>query len=139
MSDIAKKIIGTWRLVYSVEIDEKGSKYYPFGDDAVGFIIYDQLGNMAVQICRKQRKNFQSTVFTQAAEQELAQIPQDYLAYFGRYEIDLKNQLVRHFVEGALFPGYMGKTLDRKYHFIDNQMLLKPCDGTHREILWQKL
>jgi catechol 1,2-dioxygenase len=139
MSDVAKKIVGTWKLVYSVEINEKGNKYFPFADDAIGFIIYDAVGNMAVQISRKQRKNFQSKVFRNATAEELKEIPQDYLAYFGSYEIDLKNELVRHYVKGALFPGYIDKVLDRKYRFFDDKMSLKPWDGTDREILWQKV
>lgn len=53
MSDIKQKIIGTWKLVHSVEIESSGNKRYPFGDDAIGYIMYDALGVMTVQICRK--------------------------------------------------------------------------------------
>ncbi|MDX2163893.1 MAG: lipocalin-like domain-containing protein [Gammaproteobacteria bacterium] len=124
MSVIQEKIIGTWKLVHSVEIEHSGNKRYPFGEDAIGYIIYDAAGTMAVQISRRERQVFNE---------------KDYLAYFGRYEIDLQNELVRHFVEGSLHLSYLGKILERKYHFYDNRMSLKPHDGTNREILWERV
>lgn len=139
MNEINKKIIGTWRLVYSVEIDESGNKHYPFGEEAIGYIIYDEQGKMAVQICRQERKLFSAKGFTKSNPEDLTQIPQDYLAYFGNYEIDIENKLIRHRVEGHIFPNYVGKILERKYHFYENKMSLKPWDGTNREILWEKV
>lgn len=136
---IQQKIIGTWRLVYSVEIDEAGNKSYPFGEDAIGYIMYDASGKMAVQICRKNRENFKSTGLKQADTNELSHLAKDYLAYFGRYEIDTEQELVHHFVEGCLYPNRVGKSLDRKYHFFEDKLSLKPWDGTNREILWQKV
>ena len=95
MEDIAKLIVGAWRLVHSIIIDADGKKEYPFGEDAIGYICYSDTGIMAVQISRKSR----------AEVKELSRLKHDYLAYFGRYEIDPDKQVVRHFVEGQLFPG----------------------------------
>lgn len=139
MSAIAQKIIGTWKLVHSVEIDAEGTHHYPFGDDAIGFIIYDAAGTMAVQISRNNRAKFGSATFKNAQSAEALTLPQDYLAYFGSYKIDLDNEVVQHFVDGALFPNYIGQNLPRKYTFYDDKLSLKPADGTNREILWQKL
>ena len=55
MEDIAKLIIGAWRLVHSTISHADGSKEYPFGEDALGYICYSESGVMAVQICRKTR------------------------------------------------------------------------------------
>ncbi len=139
MNSIQQKIIGTWKLVYSVEIDNAGNKHYPFGTDALGYIMYDANGKMAVQIFRKDRKPFISQKFTSSSKDELVNIPQDYLAYCGNYEIDTENELVKHHIEGHLFPNEMSKTVARKYHFFDDKMSLKPWDGTNREILWSKI
>jgi hypothetical protein len=78
MSDDPRKaIVGTWRLVHSVEYGPDGTPHYLFGQDAVGYNIYSKSGVMAVQITRRERA-------------EDAQRPAgglaDYLAYFGRYE-----------------------------------------------------
>jgi hypothetical protein len=122
-------IIGTWRLVHSVEFQPDGQKHYPFGEDAVGYIVYTNAGVMSVQISRRQRSQAVSG----------SSIKEDYLAYFGHYEVDLKNQMVIHLLEGQLLPGSHPERLERKYRFYDDKLSLKPHDGTNREILWQRV
>src|SRR6185369_4584180 len=95
MENITKLIIGTWRLVHSISINSDGKKEYPFGEDAIGYIHYSDTGIMAVQISRRSREEVK----------DLAHLRHDYLAYFGKYEIDTENRVVRHFVEGEIFPG----------------------------------
>ena len=90
-------------MVHSVIINADGKKEYPFGEDAIGYIWYSDTGIMAVQISRKSR----------AEVKDLASLKHDYLAYFGRYEIDTDKQVVRHFVEGQLFPGSHPAVLER--------------------------
>jgi Lipocalin-like domain len=126
--DARELIIGTWRLVHSVEFQPNGAKHYPFGEDAVGYIIYTDAGVMSVQISRRQRSQAVSD----------SSIKEDYLAYFGRYEVDLKNEIVIHLLEGQLLPGSHPDRLLRKYRFYDDKLSLKPHDGTNREILWQR-
>ena len=129
MKDVAQWIAGTWRLVHSVVINQEGKMEYPYGEDAIGYIYYSGTGIMAVQISRKSRSEVK----------DLADIQHDYLAYFGRYEIDNEQQVVRHFVEGQLFPDDHPEVLERRYRFEDDLMSLKPVDGTHREILWRRI
>jgi hypothetical protein len=129
MEDVAKLIVGAWRLVHSISISADGKKEYPFGEDAIGYICYSDTGVMAVQICRKFRPEVN----------DLSGLKHGYLAYFGRYEIDPEKQVVRHIVEGELFPGGHPAVLERKYRFDGELMSLKPVDGTNREILWQRV
>jgi Lipocalin-like domain len=129
MEDIAKLIVGAWRLVHSISITADGKKEYPLGEDAIGYICYSDTGIMAVQICRKGRDPVG----------DLPGLKHDYLAYFGRYEIDPERQVVRHIVEGQLFPGGHPEVLERRYRFDGDLMSLKPVDGTNREILWQRV
>ena len=90
-----------------------------FGEDAIGYICYSDTGIMAVQISRKSRGEVK----------DLAHLKHDYLAYFGRYEIDTDKQVVRHFVEGQLFPGGHPGVLERKYRFDGDLMLLSRWMG----------
>ena len=129
MEDIAKLIVGAWRHVHSVIINADGKKEYPFGEDAIGYIWYSDTGVMAVQISRKSR----------AEVKDPESLKHDYLAYFGRYEIDTQKQVVRHFVEGELFPGGHPAVLERKYRFDGDLMSLRPVDRPNYEILWQRV
>jgi Lipocalin-like domain len=129
MEDVAKLIVGAWRHVHSVIINAEGKKEYPFGEDAIGYICYSDTGVMAVQISRKSR----------AELKEVSRLKHDYLAYFGRYEIDTEKQVVRHFVEGQLFPGSHPAVLERTYLFEGDLMSLRPVDNPNYEILWQRV
>jgi len=129
MEDIAKVIIGTWRLVHSININAEEQTEYPYGEDAIGYIYYSDSGIMAVQISRKSRDEVRDP----------ANLVHEYLAYFGRYEIDTERQVVSHLLEGELFPGGHAKVLERRYRFEGDLMSLKPVDGTNREILWQRV
>jgi Lipocalin-like domain len=129
MENISKVIIGTWRLVHSINITSSGETEYPFGSDAIGYIYYSEAGIMAVQISRRAREQVTDP----------SKLVHEYLAYFGRYEIDTERHVVRHLVEGELFPGVHSETLERRYHFEGDLMSLKPVDGTNREILWQRV
>jgi len=128
-ADPKTAILGTWRLVHSVEVGPGGEKRYPFGEDAVGYITYAESGVMTVQITRRVRA---------PAGPEAVVVKKDYLAYFGRYELDLDKGVVRHLLEGQLFPGDHPARLEREYHFFDDKLSLKPTDGKNQEILWQR-
>src|SRR5262245_13384367 len=107
MNEIARTFVGVWRLVYSISIGPNGATEYPFGDDAIGYIYYSDTGIMAVQISRRDRR----------PSVNHASLPHEYLAYFGRYEIDVERRAIRHFVEGQLFVGDHSELLERRYRF----------------------
>jgi Lipocalin-like domain len=129
MGNIANLFVGTWRLVHSISISTNGEKEYPFGSDAIGYIYYSTTGVMAVQISRRARKPVT----------DASNLVHEYLAYFGHYEIDTQREVVRHLLEGELFPGVHDEILERRYRFEEDLLSLKPLDGTNREILWQRV
>jgi len=129
MKDVKKLIVGTWRLVHQMRINSDGTTEYPYGDDAIGYIHYSDTGIMSVHISGKSRDGTKN----------ISDLKHDYMAYFGRYEVDTKEQMVRHFVEGELFPGDHNEVLVRKYRFDGDLMYLKTADGTNLEILWQRV
>ncbi len=129
MEDIAKLIVGAWRLVHQIKINSDGKTEYPYGEDAIGYIYYSDTSIMSVHISRKSR----------AEAKDISGLKHDYMAYFGRYEIDTEKQVVRHLLEGQLFPGDHSDVLERKYRFDGDLMSLKTVDGTNIEILWQRV
>ncbi len=51
-------LIGTWRLVSWENRSVDGQISYPLGEDAVGYIMYNQNGYMFVAIARPNRAKF---------------------------------------------------------------------------------
>ncbi len=113
MSDDPRKaIVGTWRLVYYIEFRPGGAMHCPFGPDAVGCISYSESGVMTVQMSRRQRTNTPDGGLL------------DYLAYFGRYEVDVQRQVVRHLLESQVTPGRHPDVLERKFRFCDDKLVI---------------
>jgi hypothetical protein len=129
MNGLPDSLVGTWRLVHSTSIGVDGTTEYPFGEDAIGYIYYGDTGIMAVQISRRVR----------ASNANSSDLPHEYLAYFGPYEVDVERSVVRHFVEGQLFPGDHPSVLERRARFDGDRLSLRPLDGTNREILWERV
>jgi hypothetical protein len=51
-------LIGTWRLISWENRDLDGEIVYPLGEDAVGYIMYNEDGYMFVAIMRADRATF---------------------------------------------------------------------------------
>lgn len=134
-NQIYKKFIGAWKLVQCVQTDENGNASYPWGQEALGYIIYTAEGVMSVQIMRKNRKS--------PSEQNvssLQEIEKEYNAYFGRFEINETNQTVIHLIEGHLNPKFIGKQKIRTYNFYDNKLsLTSQGEIISINFIWQKV
>jgi hypothetical protein len=122
-SAIAEKFIGTWKLVSYESRDANGVVTYPFGQDAIGYIMYDGAGHMAVQFMRASRAKF--TARPPAAE-EARQAFSSYVAYFARYEVNEKEGVVIHHIEGSLNPNVTGTDYIRYYDFEGDKLTLTP-------------
>lgn len=134
-----KKFVGTWKLISCTETDPKGKTFYPWGQDAIGYLIYTAEGIMAVQIMRKNRNPFSGNDITQATPQEGQQLAKDYNAYFGPFKVDETNKTVIHTVQGHLNPNMIGKNNIRVYKFYDDKLSLTTQGSNIKEIIWQKV
>jgi hypothetical protein len=130
------QFIGTWKLIECFETDSKGNISYPWGQDALGYIIYTVERIMAVQIMRKNRNLFKQDAPLHEREVFL----KDYNAYFGTFEIDETNETIIHTIQGHLNPNLIGKKNVRTYKFYDNKLSLTAQNKTTQEkLLWQRL
>ena len=58
--EIATLFIGSWSLLSSILTTPDGRTEYPFGEDAVGCIMYTADGYMAAHLMRRERTRFVS-------------------------------------------------------------------------------
>lgn len=88
-------IEGTWKLKSFELQNANGEVEYPFGKDAVGYVIYSPTGHFSVQYMPK--------VQNEATPKGIS--------YFGNYEYNREKEYVVHHVECSLFPS--GEGLDK--------------------------
>ncbi|HDT4624422.1 TPA: lipocalin-like domain-containing protein [Klebsiella oxytoca] len=115
---------GTWRLVSAEFKLSDGSKRFPLGKDVVGRLNYDAAGNMSAQLYRADRQNFIHDDQTAAGANEIKDAFISSVCYFGRYTLDVENKTIIHFVEGSLFPNWIGGKQLRYFHFEDEKLFL---------------
>ena len=104
-------LIGTWRLVFWENRSVDGQISYPLGEDAAGYIMYNQDGYMFVAIMRSDRANFAVGDLLSGSMEEKAYAAGTYVSYCGRYEF--RGDTVIHHVELSLFPNWVGVEQER--------------------------
>src|SRR5215216_943552 len=105
-------LIGTWRLLsWENRSVEDGQLSYPLGEDATGYIIYNEDGYMFVAIMAPHRLRFAHDDLLSATKEEEALAEETYLSYCGRY--DFLGDRVVHHVELSLFPNWIGGDQER--------------------------
>jgi hypothetical protein len=126
-----EQFIGTWKLVSFDMQHPDGQRTYPMGKGAVGIIMYDASGNMSVQIMRPDRPDFASDEQLRGTQAEIKSAFEGYIAYYGVYQVNQKDNTVTHHVKGCLFPNWVGRAQKRFFEFSGNRLIL-----TTPPVLW---
>jgi hypothetical protein len=114
--------VGVWRLV-SIELrSEDGRVTYPYGRDAVGYIMYSEEGYMSVAFMNANRPKFASGDIFGGSTEEKAAAAGTYVSYCGRYEI--QGDKVVHSIEVSFFPNWTGIKQERIFEFDGDRLLL---------------
>lgn len=128
------ELAGTWRLVSWQVIHADGRVECPFGQDAVGLLVYDSSGYMSGTMMRADRATFsrprsQAVEFDAGESAELAAAFNSFLSYAGRWDIG-EDGRVRHHVEVASIPGWAGITLVREVELEGEELTLRTPSRT---------
>jgi hypothetical protein len=108
-----ESLIGTWALVSTEWSRADGRHANPFGDGAVGILMYDASGYMAAQVMRAERPDVPPGA--RDIDAAMAGAFPGYIAYFGTYEIDHAERVVRHGVIASAFPAWVGSEHERRF------------------------
>lgn len=116
-------LIDTWRLISweTKSIDDQKISY-PFGTDAVGYIMYNEDGYMSVSITRPGREKFAAGDLLSGSTEEKAHAADTYVSYCGQYEF--QGETVVHHVEVSLFPNWVGVEQERLVELKENRLTL---------------
>ena len=117
---VDQRLVGAWRLA-SVEGTDAVT-HFAF-DHPTGILIYDRSGWMSVQIDVKgSRKPFVNGAAGGTSEEKVFAFD-NYLAYYGTYTVDPKEQTVTHHLEDSIAPNRRGADNVRWFEFQGNDRL----------------
>ena len=123
MADVSfQRFVGTWKLVSLETRGENGKVTYPFGKDALGYIMYSADGYVSVTIFPKNRRRFNTQDILGGTIEEKVAAAESYISYFGRYEV-MQDSVIHH-VEASFFPNWVGVDQERFYRFDGNRLTL---------------
>jgi hypothetical protein len=115
-------IAGSWKLLAWRRL-EGDTVVYPFGEDAIGILIYAEDGSMAVQMTAADRPTISTTDALGGDAEQRAAAYSTCLAYFGTWE--LKDNQVIHHVEASLFPNWSGTVQTRPFTCDGQELILR--------------
>jgi hypothetical protein len=103
---LERNLVGAWRLVSFHLRSMEGELTYPFGPDAVGYIMFSESGYMSVAFMPKNRRRFASDDIRGGSTEEKVAAAESYIAYVGKFEIP-GDKVVVH-PEVSFFPNWVG-------------------------------
>jgi hypothetical protein len=111
-----EQFVGVWKLVSWENHLADGTIRYPFGKDAMGYLIYAENGCMATEIMTAGRPPQRSSEdLFEGSTEEKAEMMRTFLAYCGRFEVC--GDSVIHHIEVGSFPNWVGKGHVRSARF----------------------
>jgi hypothetical protein len=127
--DLAKKVVGTWRLV-AHEMEHSPGIWTPWGQNLRGYLIYAPTGHMSVAINRDQEP--------EPAEHLAETTLGGMIFYAGPYRAVGTNLF--HDVEVASRPSRVGVTEVREAELIGDRLILRARgEGWAARITWQRI
>jgi Lipocalin-like domain len=151
-TSISAQLIGSWRLVSRQSKRANGELQADAGLSAVplGVLIYDQSGHVAAQLSRRDRTVAIVGEECEAARAikgtpDTAQTLFGYDAYFGTYKTDERDGIVTHHLEAAIWPGDIGKDIDRHFTISGDHLTITVKTTTRegvkvtRTLIWERM
>ncbi len=122
--EILTDLIGSWRLVsFELRLSE-GKILYPFGKKVKGLLIYTKGGYMSGKLMPCERTRFAAADPHKGTAAEVKEAFEGFIGYYGKYEIDCGKNIVKHYIEGSMFPNWEGQVQERFFELSDNLLTL---------------
>ncbi len=118
-----QSFIGVWRLESYTEASNPPSCEPPFGADASGILIYTGDGWVSAQLTIPNRQLPGSGAEDSATCGQSEDLGSGYLAYCGRYHLDLEHSEVIHVPEVASLLGLVKQPQRRRFVFVAEDRL----------------
>ena len=140
--DVATKFVGSWSLMSWTLTAPDGRIEFPYGEDAVGCIMYTPEGRMAAHLMRRQRDLFRSDNRRESTPEERAAAFLDFFSYCGPYKLQPDAwDTITHRVEACSFPNWVGTDLVRNFRFEGDSLTLWAAlaSGAKNILVWKRI
>lgn len=142
MTDTREKLLGTWQLVSWYNALEDGTRIYPLGADASGYISYSTHGYVFVHLTAAGRRPYRTNdPFGGSAEEDEAAI-KSLISYAGPYECFADRAV--HRVTQASCPNWVGSEQVRFIRFEGERLELSASGALFQgrtvaaRVLWER-
>lgn len=106
-------VVETWSLVSDRQIRTDGSVNDLYGARPLGQLIYDSAGHMSVHLLKADLPKCGSEDRRMRPDAAARSAFDNYLGYWGRYEVAPDGRSVTHSIEGASVPDWIGTSQHR--------------------------
>jgi Lipocalin-like domain len=134
-------LIGAWKLITVEDRHEDGTVLYPYGEQALGHLIYHPDGYMSANVMASNRPPLatRGRPFELSAEDAQTVLRTMGSAYSGTYEFKDDSTVIHH-VQAALVPNMIGQDEIRPFELKGNRLYVY----THRPptttcAIWERL
>jgi hypothetical protein len=136
----AAKLIGSWTLESWTLTAPDGQTEFPYGENAVGCLIYTENGRMAAHLMRRKRTLFASENRRESTIEERSAAFLDYFSYCGPYTVQPIPQTVTHHVEACSSPNWVGTDRVRTFRLAGDSLTLEAAlaDGSKHTLVWRR-
>ena len=117
-------VLGIWKLISLQTEADDGTVTYPFGRDVAGLLMIDAKGYFSVQLMDTKRPSFKSGDPRDGTPEELKTAFEDYIGYYGTFDLDETQAAVIFHVRGAWLPNWIGGDQIRYYILSGNRMTI---------------
>jgi len=148
-----ERLLGSWRFAEEQELDSTGA-VISRDTNVDGLLIYSPEGKMNVQLLYKgtRQKIITDTImnndgvsthlglgFNSWSTKQARTIIDTYDAYFGKYSIDWKDQIVTHTMTGNLRPEKSGTIYKRRFQLKKDTLFLRDAKpNQYWQVVWVK-
>jgi hypothetical protein len=120
-----------------------GRVTYPFGPDAIGYVMFSEDGFMSVSVMSANRPKFSSADIMRGSTEEKVKAAETYIAYCGKYEIQDREVTIHP--EVSFFPNWVGVDQIRIWDLVADRLtlttppLLVAGEQQTAQIVWNRV
>jgi hypothetical protein len=139
ISNQENPILGDYELLSWSAERKDGSKFYPYGPEAVGSINYLENGRMSLHLMQTGRIPLESNVVSMPTVDDAVEVFQNYMGYSGDYSIDSSGSAVIHHIDISSYPNWIGLHQKRFFSFSGDTLKLQTgnINGNVHTLFWR--